>query len=201
MLYITSYLLRTYVLSTSAVADSAIHKEVRLHGNFKKIHTAAQEPSVGNCFEAGLGVALDVFGGMAVGAGMSEAMCDAGGGGGVDGMDPAGDTTGGFDTTTGPVEVSRAGTEGGGDGFAADIGGADGAGSGPVGDAGAAGKPFVGDEIKFAKGAANATREHFSGGVPEGLENMDGLLKKFGDLAPDDMKVRREISIWWGGFA
>ncbi|CAM9448804.1 unnamed protein product, partial [Ectocarpus sp. 12 AP-2014] len=85
-----------YVAGTNAtdtavsVADSAVHRELRLHGNLDKIKTVAQEPSIGNAFEAGLGVGLDLLGGMAVGADIGEVMGgDAAAPGGVEvsGMD------------------------------------------------------------------------------------------------------------------
>lgn len=76
-----------FFFSFSAAADTVIHGKMKLHGNLDKCKTAVQAPTIGNVFEAGVGICLDVFGGMAVGAGLSEAM------GGVD-------TTGGGDGIT-----------------------------------------------------------------------------------------------------
>lgn len=176
---------------------------MKLHGNFEKIKTAVQKPSVGNVFEAGLGFGLDLFGGMAVGAGLSEAMGGVDTAGGV-GIDTAGggdgcvadipgadgcEATSGVDTATGRVELSEMST--GGDGYLAESRGAGGAGGGPGVDTGGSVEPFVGDEIKFSRDAVRVTRQHFSGGVREGLGNIDGLLDKFGDITPEDMKVGR----------
>lgn len=171
----------TVLMLHVAVADSAVHRELRLHGNLDKIKTVAQKPSIGNAFEATLGVGLDILGGMAVGADIGEVM-------------------GGDAAAPGRVEVCGM-DAGGGEGCVPDMGGRDLAEIAPEFDA--TGGPdavdaapgqdllFVGDEVKYSHDTFRDAKDHFSGGFGKGMARIDELGGKFLDNLPADMKVRR----------
>lgn len=58
--------------------DSTVHGQKRLNGNLATFEAAYKNPSVGNVFDATLGVALDLSAAVAVGSGLGDTLTSTG---------------------------------------------------------------------------------------------------------------------------